>query len=434
MTMSKKVPPFFRGVIPGYNSRFFSPSREYVWPYASFGGVNGVYGFHADVNPPIPYNGRVYMHRSNAIIAFGDNSADPVALPMAETVQVQDENVTPLTADYLQTALETEIQKMLSAGHLRPGYNNHGIFSYYARSGCGDDLGDYWHHPGETIHTLIMALPQLPPSLEAEVRDYVRDEFSAYPPYQYNHIGWRDGASREAFDIPPEVASNTTDFSPETRIRDFHWHLNPFAFYTLWKYAQEFGDATAVFEAGRERLDSPPTDDLLVKMPHVHNAFVAGYLGYLGLENLAGYPESADIRNEFNRLLQLRSDNFTKDTAYTTMDSVYCRTMNVSSNFMFLVPELATHLRENALEEVEAALDEYEEIAPYWFVSFASEGYAENGIVSLNDSHALFMAKALILEEPLAELERYLDVPGFAVGDLFYIQKLVVLLGKTASR
>ena len=420
--------------IPGYNALWYNPRETYTKPGANYGGVNGVYGNHADVNPPIPYDGRVYMHRSNAIIAFGSGGGDPVALPMAETVPAGDEDVTPLGADYLQAELETEIQKMLDAGHLRPGYANHGLFSHRARAdGCGDDLVHYWHQPGETIYTLIEALPHLSPALRTEVRDYVRSEFTSYPPYQYNHIGWRDGASREAFEIPPEVASSMADHSPETQNYNFHWRLNPYAFYTLWKYAEEFGDPTAIFEASRERLNSAPTDDVLSRMPHVHNAFIAGYLGYLELEDLAGYRESTAIRSELNRLLRLRADTFTKDTAYTTEDSYYCRTMNVSNNFLFLVPELATYLRENAPGEVRAALDEYREVAPYWFVSFASEGYAENAVVPLYDGHAMFMAKALILDEPADELERFLDVPGFAVGDLFYIQKLLVLLEKDGS-
>ncbi|MCP4357909.1 MAG: hypothetical protein GY796_07840, partial [Chloroflexi bacterium] len=40
----------------------------------------------------------------------------------------------------------------------------------------------------------------------------------------------------------------------------------------------------------------------------------------------------------------------------------------------------------------------------------------------------LFMARVMILDETAAELDKYLDVPAFAVGDLFYIQKLVMLI------
>jgi hypothetical protein len=46
----------------------------------------------------------------------------------------------------------------------------------------------------------------------------------------------------------------------------------------------------------------------------------------------------------------------------------------------------------------------------------------------LYDTIALFQAKAKILGKERAELEKYLDVPAYAVGDLFYIQKLTSLL------
>ena len=59
-------------------------------------------------------------------------------------------------------------------------------------------------------------------------------------------------------------------------------------------------------------------------------------------------------------------------------------------NFLFLVPELADYLHDHALAE-------YEQIAPYWFVSFAEEGLGENALTPLYDTQALFLAKAWIL-------------------------------------
>jgi len=92
---------------------------------------------------------------------------------------------------------------------------------------------------------------------------------------------------------------------------------------------------------------------------------------------------------------------------------------------MFLVPELADYLRDHALAKVQAAVAEYESIAPYWFVSFADEGFGENALTPLYDGEALFMAKNYILEATGTELQEILDVPAFARGDLFYIQNLV---------
>jgi putative pyrroloquinoline-quinone binding quinoprotein len=429
-------------LLPGYNQRYYNPDPvDYTHVFAAFGGPNGVYGFHADTNPPIPYHGKVYMHRSNAIIAFAPSSSAPQALPLAETVTVPPPQLTFLGPDGLKTRLAQEVQKMLAAGHLRPGYASHGHFDLPSQYQCGDDLGDYFHHPAETILTLVEALPYLPESMQPQVEAYLQSEFSAYPPYQYNHIGWQNGAAREAFDLPPEVAGGLAGLPPETGITGFVWGVNPYSFYALWKYAAWQNDPVLAQQLltnarnNRGLIDSllnVPDSGVLAKMPFVHNAYIAGYLGYLGLERQAGQPESSQIRQELDRLMQLRASQFNKNSAYATADTreegAYCRTLNVASNFMFLVPELGDYLHDHALAKVQGALAEYEQIAPYWFVSFAEEGFGENALNPLYDSQAVFLAKAWILKEPGAELEKYLDVPAFARGDLFYIQKLVAAI------
>jgi len=63
----------------------------------------------------------------------------------------------------------------------------------------------------------------------------------------------------------------------------------------------------------------------------------------------------------------------------------------VASNFLFLVSELADYLHDHALAKVQDALAEYEQIAPYWFVSFAEEGFGENALTPFYDSQALFL-------------------------------------------
>jgi hypothetical protein len=281
-------------------------------------------------------------------------------------------------------------------------------------------------------------MPYLPENMRPQVKAYLQAEFNAYPPYLYNHIGWRDGAPREAFDLPPEVSDALPRLLPEVGISGFVWGFNPYNLYALWQYAilqndpqvaQQLLTAAQNNRAVMDNLRNVPSNQVLAKMPFVHNAYIAGYLGYLGLERTAGRAESSQFRQELNRLLQLRASQFSKDSAYATAatreEGAYCRTLNVASNFMFLVPELASYLHDHALVKVQGALTEYESLAPYWFASFTEEGFGENAVNPLYDSQALFLAKAWILNEPGAELEKYLDVPGFARGDLFYIQKLV---------
>jgi hypothetical protein len=420
-------------LIPGYNimTHVWEP---YYKPYGGvYGGRNGSYGWHGDVNAPIPYEGKVYIHVSNAILAMAPQSGTPVALPIFKQVAANPSSDPAISEAQIKARLASEVQKMIEAGHLRPGYSSTGHFDRLSIVKCGDDLADYWHYPGDTILTLIRALPHLPPDLQGPAKSYIQSEFNAYPPYLYNHIGWKDGAGREAFDLPPETIVDLINYSPRnTKLGYPGWRYAPHQFYAMWKYAEVFGGAKTIFDAAKGKLEEPPDNDVLKEMPHAHNAYIAGYIGYLELEKLAGYPQTGWVQSELNRLLQLRSSQFSKDTSdayFTESQKYYCRALNVSRNFMYLVPELAQYLHDNNHAQVKEAIAEYTTIAPLWFVAKAETAFAEDVINHLYDYHALFQAKAMILNEPRSELARYLDVPSMAVGDLFYIENLIAILG-----
>ncbi|NJN54724.1 MAG: hypothetical protein HC804_08205 [Anaerolineae bacterium] len=58
------------------------------------------------------------------------------------------------------------------------------------------------------------------------------------------------------------------------------------------------------------------------QQPFELNAWIAGYYGFQGLNNLAGNPPAdaalrTQVNNELNRLLQLRANIFTKDSYWT---------------------------------------------------------------------------------------------------------------------
>jgi len=422
--------------IPGYNVLYdvldpddYSKNSLFRGPS---GSRNGVYGQHGDQNPPVPYKGRVYMHRSNSIIAFGDYQGQPTSLPMAETREVEGAD-NPVGTNQLKQELTAEIQKVLAAGHLRPGYTSTGLFDGYTKHQGGDNLIDYWHYPSDVLYVLTCALPHLSEDLKDEVQTYLQSEYANYPPYQYTHSGYRDGVARESFDLPYEVEAARADHGPAVRGFGFDgWTWPPQMFYHLWKYAQAVGGAQQIFDDNSYRLESPPSDEYLLDYPYVHNAYVAGYLGYLNLEELAGYPESYNIRVELDRLLDLRATSFSKDTPFVGDDYEanrhFNRALSVARNFMFLVPELGQYLHDNALADVQEAVEEYSEIAPYWFVSNFEVIHFEGATQHLYDHYALFQAKALVLKEPREELVKYLDVPAVEVGDLFYIQNLVAAI------
>jgi hypothetical protein len=193
----------------------------------------------------------------------------------------------------------------------------------------------------------------------------------------------------------------------------------------------KFGGAAGIYSRIRGRLESPPSDSYLADYPYIHNAYIAGYIGYLELEKLAGQPESTNVRNELDRLLRLRASQFSKDNWFTDWRD-YRRTLNASKNFIYLVPELAEYMNKHAYAEVKEAVDEYNYVIPCWFVSKYDSTYEEGMLHQLYDPPAVLQAKAYILREPPEELLKYLDVPAFAVGDLFYIQNLIAVLEATS--
>jgi hypothetical protein len=416
--------------LPGYNELYLAANPRNYGINNLYQGTtdstNGVYGQHGYQNPPIPYAGKVFMHRSNAVIAFSDYNGEPTQVPLAEAVTAPDLAAT-VGPSYLQERLAEEVQKMVDAGHLRPGYRSSGLLDGYTRDQYGDYLLDYWHNTSETLYTLILALPYLPGDLQADVKQYLQNEFETYPPYEVTHVGWKDGAPREPFIMPQETELDRVN--QPARVSGYGyagWTWPPYMFYALWKYADTFGGAADIFVDSRNRLETPPSDAYLAEFPYVHNAYIAGYLGYLELEALAGYPESTNVRPELNRLLNLRVTTFSKDTSIT--DGIQPRALSISRNFIFIVPELAQYLRDHIYGQVQSAIAEYTTLAPYWFVAGFDATHGEAASQHFFDYHTLFQAKALILQEPGSELVKYLDVPGVQVGDLYYIENLVAVI------
>jgi hypothetical protein len=95
---------------------------------------------------------------------------------------------------------------------------------------------------------------------------------------------------------------------------------------------------------------------------------------------------------------------------------------------MYLVPELADYLRQNALSKVRDAIDRYTHMAPYWMVGHNEEVQHENGLTPLYQTHALFQAKAQILQASREELAKVLDTPVVPAGDLFFLHNLIATL------
>ncbi len=426
-------------ISPGYDQMWWFPSNGLDRLYGNYGDVNGIYHNHGVQNPVVAHQGKYFIHRSNAIIAFGPGQVYG-KLPLLTINNVTDV-VQPPTVSDLKARLEVEVGKIIAAGHLRPGYYNAGQFN-----DTYPQLADYFDNPGDTLYTLSKAYPYLSQTLQQQTGTYLKNEFNTYfDPTMYSHIGWAGGAAREAMPLPPEAEAALDNYPKvEGAGSDWSWRYPQYNFYAMWKYALVFpGDAGNVYNLAKSELEVPipssATNDYFARRPWELNGYVAGYIGFLQLQEMAG-KTSVDsqlrtaVTNELNRLQALRSSNFTKDTYYTDVNQGYIfRTLNVARNFIMLVPELGDYLHQNALAKVQAAVNEYNYVGSYWFVSRYNASIGESAMQNLYDYPAMFQAKAYILKEPRDQLTKYLDAPAFERGDLFYIQNLVAAIEAPAT-
>jgi len=363
--------------------------------------------------------------------------------------------------DPLREKLIAEIDKMLSAGHLRPGWKSSGQFDNQLMQYA---LCDYFHNPTDTIYTLWRALPLLPEEMRARVRQYLRSEWRKFPPYAVSHVGWQEGANRNDYDMPPEAVEELKN-KPDDKELNPHawkgWGIPPHNLYACWLGAELFGDAEDVLEKAEAILYR---GDIGNTMPYILNLQLAGHVGYLRLAKLAGVKqeELAGVERDLAELL-VRRAALSKSPAClkaagfefggykwtinrylpasgevvfkmvtqgrTAMDPRYVSgRYHFTIDFVGMVPEVGRFLHDYASEEVRGAVETYNDRAPYWFVPWIEEFAGEGTIAPLYDVVSLFQAKAMVLRQPRSELVKYLDSPAFVRGDLFYIQNLTAAL------
>ncbi len=420
--------------------------------------VNGVYGKHGNTqSPPIPYQGKLFMLRGNALLAFSPTGTNPqTPLPLATVVPVQ--TTTPMpTKPELTQRLEAEVQKIIAAGPLRPGYHSAGFVDLYGNGGFVDrrtlgEVSDYFQNPADTVYTLLLAYPHLSSATQQQVKTYLQDYYGPGKPFSFTsivHVGWGTAAARELTIIPPESQGQwgkpyTSPFNPATQpICGWcgYWqYYPPFSFYAAWQYAKIVGNngqsfALNIFNQISNKLEAPLSDQVLIEKPYWLNQYIAGYKGYLELQQLAGQAPNQTVLTRYQNLLNLRVNAFSKDTPYpplipgsTDWEMSYHNSYAIARNFMFLTPELGDYLNQHIYSQVETAVNEYHYVAPYWFVAKFDNSYGEGTFQPLYDVPALFQARAYILKQPYSELVKWLDAPAFYRGDLFYIQNLVAAL------
>ena len=136
----------------GYNSQV----SQYLWSVGP-ANVKPMYWAHSDNVGPTIYDGRMYVHRGNAIVAFspdGLGSSAPV-LPVAR-IRPGGTGPEPLSETALRERLATEVRKILDQGHLMAGFAKIGLIDFQTVNRLGDYLLHYWHNPADMLLTLLL--------------------------------------------------------------------------------------------------------------------------------------------------------------------------------------------------------------------------------------------------------------------------------------
>ena len=445
--------PGLFSLIPNYSVMWRLLPASYHDLHGQYKGTsdswNGIYHESGNREAFVPYRGKIYVHKGNYALSFGPGTAENRSVaPLTITTKTDSIPVPPTTE--LKRKLEGEIQKLLSASNwqnhefLKPGIYNDGY--YMSRTGLYSGMQFYFTIPGETLLTLIQAYPLLDGNLplQQQLQSYIRNFYQTYyVTAMPTQIGWNRGVSREFMNHPPEVVTSMQSLADSTGPIDNRiTPILPYPqinLYAMWQYAQLFpAEAPAVYARAKTKLLVPSgisETGSTVPSHEFHpwrvNDAIAGYVGYLNLQQLAGTDTDrrTEVQAELNRLQDMRSRLFSKDSPWSNDEFwTYNTRFNISRNFLWLVPELGQYLHDHALAHVQTAVSEYNYVGPYWFVSAYEASMAEGLQASLYDVPAIFQAKAYILKQPREELYKYLDVPIFKAGDLFYIQNLMATI------
>lgn len=457
--------PFYPFTNIGMPSDYYTSAIPYFWSPPD----PAVFWNENDKVGPAAYNGKLYTVLGNALVAIGQGGLGSSApkLSEAETV-VADEISVSVSESELTTILENEVQAIVDAGHLKPSYIFSGQITTSNRSRNIDDyFNHYWHNPADIHLVLIRALPFLSTDLQTEVETYLQSELTNYSPATYAHVGFVDGVQRDPYTYPP-TETDFNSFTILTLDKQFSsnfanfWTFPPHNVYALWKYAEAgLGNASTLFTAwgttklkvpiednfttiNGETIDSTNIRDFLKSFPLISNSFIAGYKGYVELAQLAGEPASTyqDHETELNKLLQWKVEDLMTypdpQEPYVCDYECYYESMITYYHFAYMTPELAEYLVENDMDpgdpgydaekDIEAILQEYRDIAPYWMQAHNGQTQGEYTIQPYQQTYSLFQARAQVEQASFEELVKNLDEPIVPVGDLYYIDNVVAAL------
>jgi len=346
-------------------------------------------------------------------------------------------------ASDLKTKLESEVLKVVAAGHLSP---------FRALYGEGRDAGAqfYWYHSYDTIYTLSLAYPYLTTGTQNSVKTYMQTEMQNYPLWSDNFLSTTTGTKRQ-----PDILS-TADL--ETTLPGYSSRPKIFALYSLWLYAQNTGDWSYI-----------QNNWLNITAFYGRNSgevakYYTSIAGAVGLARMAYQKSPQDIAtvNSVSTTINTGLTNgksfYTPPTTTNTSDygtgfgpqteqaykfnsgenwDTYSRRFTYTGfQFMDISPEIGRYFIDDATLKSAVLgtkiIDTYslsrgEYFYPLWYMAQgpADTVYFGEGSGTPPDTKSMiFPIKNWVQKLPVTQLRKYLDVPDALIGDYYYMQNM----------
>jgi hypothetical protein len=327
-------------------------------------------------------------------------------------------------ADDLITRLESEVAKVIEAGHLAP---------FRALYGEGNTQY-YWYEPYTAVHTLASAYPVVRADLQTAIVTYLQAEMQRYPLWSTQLIDPQAGTRRQ----PDRMTAVEFGSLPE----GYDLHPRLFALYALWLYAHHTGDwayidanwdqITGFYDAQRSEIGQ----------------FYASIAGAIGMARLAHQQQDQawvdqalrDIDNGLNQGRDLElfglnaemnarpglNEDWDWRSEWLFMGFHYRNLTPEIARYMAATPQLRAQVRGETGSRYAAT--EGERLYPLWWMAQApiwSRYFDEGASVPVDAKAQLFPIRAWIYDDSPQQLRQYLDVPDALIGDYTYMQALV---------
>ena len=358
----------------------------------------------------------------------------------------------------LRDQLRGEVDKILAINRHMAPYQEH-----YTKEGWTNHL---WSSPGETILTLIWALPYLEPEKAEALKNYIRREYEAYNPLKVSAVPIGVGAHREFF-----KPVNPTDGRGAARST-----ANAHNLYAIWAYMDQLAgrqEAAAAWPAVQAFMKRTIDRRIYLwdggEQPSLNiNPQLNAYIAYARLARLNGDEQAEQLAKcmlarglavkfalaHYEQFLidrrlgaglppQFPPGFFSGDPDYRAWQLAnlesdglgFCKHPRWKTRWHYrffadLTPEVGRFLHDYAQTPVRANIAATQWRFPGYWLNRGSFVYRrhETQIVQPWVGWAGFLAQAWALQQSPQQLWPYIGQSTARFGDLYYMQKLTAAL------